>query len=217
MGQLITDPFRAARLVLRLRQNGITNNGVLSAMEAVDRGRYAPAGLADLAWEDMILPLPCGQSLLPPHSVARLVDSLALPAEPRGRTLLIGAGSGYTAAIVARLCKEVVAVERFKVLANHARDHLAANDVHNVEILQEDGLAARDDGPFDSILGVGLLEIDNPGVLKSLSPGGRAVFARTSGPDGHQRIGIFEGGAWRMGGSLSVSLTPLIEGVAQVL
>ena len=217
MAQLIADPFRAARLVLRLRQGGITNTAVLSAMEAIDRGWFSPEGVKDLAWEDMTLPLPCGQSLPPPRIAARMVDALALTEGQEGRSLLIGAGSGYTAAILAQISAEVMAVDRYKSLAGLARDHLAANGVSNVRVEQGDGLAAREDGPFDSILGMGLLEADNPDVLGALAPGGRAVFARTSGGAGQQHIAIYESGAWRMGGKLSVALDPFVPGMAKVL
>lgn len=153
MVDLIADPFRAARLVLSLRRQGITHDGVLSALETVDRGAFVLPELASMGGEDCALPILCGQSIPKPIVTARMLKALNVSPGKESRVLLIGAGSGYTTALLAQISRHVYAVERYKAMVDAARERLAQLKVENVTIRHGDGLGGlAEHGPFDRIL-----------------------------------------------------------------
>ena len=116
MADLIPDPLRAARLVLSLRRKGVTDDGVLTALETVDRGVFVAPHLAKMVAEDCALPIPCGQSIPRPIVTAKLLRALQISPGKEERVLLIGSGSGYTAALLSQICRP-------------SRDHLASREV----------------------------------------------------------------------------------------
>ena len=120
MADLIADPFRAARLILHLRRQGIRNDGVLSAIETINRGVFVDRSFKALAAEDAALPIPCGQMLPKPVVVAQLLSALSVTPGRQNTILMVGAGSGYVAALLAQIGRHVWAVERYRKLVDEA-------------------------------------------------------------------------------------------------
>lgn len=166
-----------AEFLLRLRGRGVRDLAVLRAIEGVPRQNFVPDRFRGLAGKDIALPLPCGQTMSEPIAVARAIEALRV--SPECRVLEIGPGSGYATAILARLCREVLAVERFRSLVVEARTRLAALESTGVTVIWGDGLAIPvDRGPFDRVL----VHAEMPGFPASLSSvladDGVAVYAR---------------------------------------
>jgi protein-L-isoaspartate(D-aspartate) O-methyltransferase len=137
--------------LLALRRRGISDQAVLRAMDEVPRGRFVEAGFADSAYADQALPIACGQTISQPYVVAYMTEQLAV--RPHHRVLEVGTGSGYQAAILSRLAREVVSIERYRTLADRAQERLRTLGYDNVEVVVGDGMAgvpAR--APFDRIV-----------------------------------------------------------------
>ena len=111
----------------------------------------SPPSFTDSAYADQALPIACGQTISQPYVVAYMTEQLEV--EPQHRVLEIGTGSGYQAAILSRLAREVVSIERYRTLADTARDRLKTLGYANVTILSGDGFAgAPERAPFDRIM-----------------------------------------------------------------
>ena len=137
--------------LLTLRRRGIGDQAVLRAMDEVPRAQFVEAEFAGTAYADQALPIACGQTISQPYVVAYMTEQLAL--RPHHRALEVGTGSGYQAAVLSRLAREVVSIERYRTLADKARERLRALGYHNVEVVVGDGLAgvpAR--APYDRII-----------------------------------------------------------------
>jgi protein-L-isoaspartate(D-aspartate) O-methyltransferase len=120
-------------------------------MDEVPRAQFVAAEFAGQAYADQALPIACGQTISQPYLVAYMTEQLGL--RPHHRVLEIGTGSGYQAAVLSRLAREVVSVERYRTLAEQARERLQALGYDNVDVLVGDGLAgAPAKAPFDRIL-----------------------------------------------------------------
>ena len=109
--------------LLTLRRRGIGDQAVLRAMDEVPRGHFVEPEFADRAYADQALPIDCGQTISQPYVVAYMTEQLAL--RPHHRVLEVGTGSGYQAAVLSRLAREVVSIERYRTLAERARARLA--------------------------------------------------------------------------------------------
>ena len=159
------------RLVFALRSHGVTDQRVLRAVEATPRHRFVDRAFRDRAWEDVALPISCGQTISQPSVVGVMTQALA--PTPRCKALEVGAGSGYQAAVLARLARRVYAIERHPTLAREAAARLAALDLTNVSIRPGDGaLGWPEQAPFDRIIVTAAAE-DPPRVLiDQLRPGG---------------------------------------------
>lgn len=185
MAGLIADPFRAARLLLHLRQEGVTDPRVLTAMETIDRAAFVDdPELAPLAFEDAMLPIPCGQVILRPAATGHLLQALALPEDGSARVLLVGFGSGYLAALLASLSAEVCALDRYGRLVREGAARLVRLGIGNVTVRQEDGLQGWPEPRlFDRILLSGTVSEVPEAVLAQLAPDGRlaAVLAGGAG------------------------------------
>jgi protein-L-isoaspartate(D-aspartate) O-methyltransferase len=137
--------------LLGLRRRGIADQAVLRAMDEVPRAQFVEAEFADRALADQALPIACGQTISQPYVVAYMTEQLAV--RPHHRVLEIGTGSGYQAAVLSRLAREVVSVERYRTLAEQARGRLKALGYDNVEVVVDDGLAGVPaKAPFDRIV-----------------------------------------------------------------
>jgi protein-L-isoaspartate(D-aspartate) O-methyltransferase len=167
------DPARI-RLIMDLRRRGITDARTLAAIERTPRETFAPQGLAHLAYADQPLPIGCGQTISQPYIVAAMTEALAL--EPSHRVLEVGTGSGYQTAILARLAREVVSIERWAPLLEEARARLAGLGVENVTLRVGDGaLGAPDLAPFDRILVTAAAPRRPDALLEQLSESGVLV------------------------------------------
>ncbi len=172
-----TDPrFQAARLVLQLRQAGVTDHNVTEALETTPRDQFTPRPFEADAWENVELPIDCGQSMTRPVTVGVMVQ--ALGAQKGHSVLEIGCGTGYVAAVLSRLARRIYSMDRYRTLVDKARVllerlHLAAQ----IEVRHGDGLAGWPEAaPFDRILLMGAVAELPPELGRQLAPGGVVVM-----------------------------------------
>jgi protein-L-isoaspartate(D-aspartate) O-methyltransferase len=165
---------RKMRFLFALRSRGVTDARVLTAMERVDRGLFVRGTFADRAYEDMPLPIACGQTISQPSVVGLMTQ--ALQVNPRDTVLEVGTGSGYQAAILAQLARRVYTVDRYRRLAREAAELFRQLDLTNITTITADGsFGLPEQGPFDRILVTAAAE-DPPGpLLEQLKPGGIMV------------------------------------------
>jgi protein-L-isoaspartate(D-aspartate) O-methyltransferase len=160
---------------LGLRRRGISDQAVLKAMDEVPREHFVAAGFADSAYADQALPIACGQTISQPYVVAFMTERLE--AAPQHRVLEVGTGSGYQAAVVSRLAREVVSVERYRTLADAARDRIKTLGYSNVTIIVGDGLAgAPEYAPFDRIIVTAAAEEVPKELVDQLTNGGKMLL-----------------------------------------
>src|SRR6202022_2403579 len=135
---------------LTLRRRGISDQAVLRAMEEIPRDVFVTAADRADAYRDSALGIACGQTISQPFVVAYMTERLQL--QKRHRVLEIGTGSGYQAAILSRLCRQVLTIERYRTLADRARDRLEKLGCDNVEVMLGDGFdIPANIGNFDRI------------------------------------------------------------------
>src|SRR4051794_15394802 len=152
----------------------VDDERVLAAMGAVPREKFVPEELAQDAWDNIPLPIGCGQTISQPLVVARMCELLELSAGDR--VLDVGTGSGYHAAVLARLCGHVWGVERHAAPSAQAASNLAAAGVANVTLLVADGtLGLPGEAPFDAINVAAAGAAVPPALEAQLGPGGRLV------------------------------------------
>ena len=193
------DPFAAAREAMvrdQLAGRGIRDERVLQALREVPRERFAPPDLAARAYEDCALPIAAGQTISQPYMVATMTEALALRGEER--VLEIGTGSGYQAAILARLCREVITVELVPQLAEAAEDRLRRLGFTNVKVAIGDGWNGWPPAaPYDGILVACAAPAIPPALLEQLADAGRLVIP--VGPEGGDQVlkVVRKDGSWR--------------------
>lgn len=162
------------QLLFALRSKGITEHRVLDAMERVDRGLFVRGIFAERSYEDMPLPIECGQTISQPSVVGLMTQ--ALDVSPRDKVLEIGTGSGYQAAILSHLARRVYTVDRHRRLVRAARDLLESLDIANVTVISADGgHGLPEQAPFDRILVTAAAEDPPPALLAQLREGGIMV------------------------------------------
>ncbi len=159
----------------QLASRDITDQSVLAAMRRVPRHRFVPPEIEDLAYADAALPIGRGQTISQPYMVA-LMTQLARP-HAQSKALDVGTGSGYQAAVLAELCKEVHSVEIVKSLADDARKRLAALGYENVVVRHGDGYQGdKQHAPFDLIIVAAAPDHVPDPLIEQLAPGGRLVI-----------------------------------------
>ena len=163
------------QFLFTLRSKGVTDPAVLMAMERVDRAAFVKGIFADRAYEDMPLPISCGQTISQPSIVGIMTQALRI--SPRDKILEVGTGSGYQAAILSHLARRVYTVDRYKRLVTEAHAIFAAQDITNITTFATDGShGLPDQAPFDRILLTAAAE-DPPGtLLQQLRVGGIMVL-----------------------------------------
>ncbi|MDH5531399.1 MAG: protein-L-isoaspartate(D-aspartate) O-methyltransferase [Paracoccaceae bacterium] len=166
---------RKMRFLFALRSKGVTDTRVLTAMENVDRGIFVKGHFADRAYEDMPLPIACGQTISQPSVVGLMTQALDI--QPRDKVLEIGTGSGYQAAILCELARRVYTIDRHRRLVREAEAIFAQLDLTNITALTGDGSRGLpDQAPFDKIIVTAAAE-DPPGpLLAQLRIGGIMVL-----------------------------------------
>ena len=169
------DAERQMAFVFALRQRGVRDKRVLEAMEKVDRGAFVKSVFHERAYEDMPLPIACGQTISQPSVVGLMTQ--ALDVHPRHKVLEVGTGSGYQAAVLSHLARRVYTVDRHKRLVAEAQAVFDQLGLTNITALAADGSRGYpEQAPFDRILVTAAAE-DPPGpLLAELKTGGIMVL-----------------------------------------
>jgi protein-L-isoaspartate(D-aspartate) O-methyltransferase len=205
------------QFMLDLRRRGISDAAVLRALDEVPREHFVEGGFAAAAYADRALPIACGQTISQPYVVAYMSEQLRLT--PQHRVLEVGTGSGYQAAVLSRLAREVVSVERYRTLAEAARRRLATLGYDNVEVVAGDGLAGVPErAPFDRIIVTAAAESVPQALAEQLAEGG--IMVLPLGPhDGIQRIVRLTkiAGEMQREDFIAVRFVPLLPGKAREL
>jgi len=166
---------------LALRRRGISDQAVLRAMDEVPREYFVAAEFTDSAYADQALPIACGQTISQPYVVGYMTERLEVA--PAHRVLEIGTGSGYQAAVLSRLAREVVTLERYRTLANSARARLKTLNYTNVEVLLGDGFSGEPmRAPYDRIIVTAAAETIPPALIAQLAEDG--IMVLPLGPHG---------------------------------
>jgi protein-L-isoaspartate(D-aspartate) O-methyltransferase len=203
--------------LLGLRQRGIGDAAVLRAMDEVPREQFVETRDADSAFADQALPIACGQTISQPYVVAYMTSLLDV--RPVHRVLEVGAGSGYQAAVLSRLARKVVSIERYRTLAETARARLARLGFGNVEVIAGDGFAGvPEHAPYDRIIVTAAAETIPEALVGQLAEGG--IMILPLGPQGGaQRIVKLTKNAdgLKREDLIAVRFVPLLPGKAREL
>ena len=165
------------RMVDRLRGEGIADERVLAAMSAVPRHVFVEEALASRAYEDTALPIGLGQTISQPDGVAKLIAALRAGGRDLGKTLEVGTGCGYQAAVLAHVAPEVYSIERIQALLDRARSNLLGLKLSNLRLVYGDGsLGVEKAAPFDSIIVAAAAAELPQALLQQLAVGGRMIL-----------------------------------------
>jgi len=186
-----------ARMVERLREQGVRDLRVLEAMGTVPRHLFVDEALRHRAYEDTALPINYGQTISQPYVVARMIEVLAAGRDgPRelGKVLEIGTGCGYQAAVLASIAREVYTVERIRQLHDRARRNLLGLKLSNLRLVHADGRAGLERAaPYDSIIVAAATYEVPEALLQQLARGGRMILPlRRGGTQDVQRLVLVE-------------------------
>jgi protein-L-isoaspartate(D-aspartate) O-methyltransferase len=186
----MTSQRTRARMVQRLRENGIRDERVLAAMASVPRHLFVEEALASRAYEDTALPIGFSQTISQPFVVARMVE-LVLQKEKTGTVLEVGTGCGYQAAVLAKCFPEAYSVERIKALLERARANLLPLRLKNLRLAHGDGYAGLEGAaPFQAIVVAAASRQVPQVLLRQLAPGGRMVLPLHEGAA--QKLVLYE-------------------------
>ena len=206
---------RKMAFLYALRSKGVRDKRVLEAMEKVDRGAFITGTFADRAYEDMPLPISCGQTISQPSVVAMMTQ--ALNVQPRDKVLEVGTGSGYQAAVLSHLARRVYSVERHARLTRSVRTLFQDLDITNVTIVTGDGsFGLPEQAPFDRIIVTAAAE-DPPGPLLAQLRIGGIMVVPVGQSDAVQhliKVSRTEEGL-EYEELMPVRFVPLMEGLAQ--
>lgn len=207
---------RVIELVMALRNAGVRDNAVLAAIERTPRNLFVPESFAGHAFENRPLPIDCGQTISQPLIVALMTQALELT--DRCKVLEIGTGSGYQAAVLARLCRRVYTIERYRTLSQEAVKRFESLRLTNIVTRIGDGTKGwPEQAPFDRIIITAAAPSRPDAILDQLRDGGVCVAPVQNGPvqtlyryrktpDGISEEAL-----------LDVRFVPLVEGVARSL
>ena len=214
----MTSERTRARMVERLREQGIRDEIVLAAMNAVPRHIFVDEALASRAYEDSPLPIGEGQTISQPWVVARMTE-LARNGGKLGAVLEIGTGCGYQTAVLAQIADEVYTVERIGALVAKARRNLQSLRLKNVRLKHGDGSTdLGEELAVDAVVvSAGASHVPEP-LLKYLRPGGRMVLPLSQREEGDyvQRLTVIENTAtgFKEQSLDAVRFVPLLPGTA---
>ncbi len=177
---------RQMQFVFQLRSAGVRDARVLSAMEDIPRDAFMEGIFQDRAYEDVALPIACGQTISAPSVVGLMTQ--ALDVMPRSKVLEIGTGSGYQAAVLAHLGRRVYTLERHKQLSKTASAAFNALGLNNIVALHKDGTEGLpEQAPFDRILVTAAADDVPSPLIGQLAEGGALVMPVGS-PDQTQKL-----------------------------
>ncbi len=206
-----------AAFVLRMRGLGLSDQRLMSAFEATPRMSFVGGNLGNVAYSRGILPIECGEFIEGLDLQAQLIKTLEL--EPSHRVLEIGTGSGFTAAVMARLSGRVLSLERYRTLVELAQQRMQALKIENCMIKHADGrLGLASDGPFDRIIVWSAFDVMPRHFVDLLSSNG--ILVTPIGPvDGEQTIARLTkvGSRFDQQDLMRVRFLPLAEGLSSAL
>jgi protein-L-isoaspartate(D-aspartate) O-methyltransferase len=210
----VTDGENTIRLIMELRRQGIRDDRVLRAMEQTPRELFVPEAFRDQAYDNVALPLAQGQTISQPYVVAFMTEALQVTA--RSRVLEIGTGSGYQAAVLARLVRQVYTIERYRSLALAAEARFKELGFGD-KVLSRVGDGMRgwpEAAPFDRILVTAAAPEVPAALLDQLAPGG--ILVAPIGSASEQEVMRYVRGPGGIAGEalLAVRFVPLVPGVA---
>ena len=210
---MTADAERKMQFLYALRSKGVTNTAVMTAMERIDRGDFIRGVFSERAYEDVPLPISCGQTISQPSVVGLMTQALMI--SPRDKVLEVGTGSGYQAAILSQLARRVYTVDRHRPLIKDASALFEALDLSNIIAFTADGsFGLPDHAPFDRIVVTAAAE-DPPGpLLAQLKIGGIMVVpvGQSDAVQGLIRVTKTETG-FDYEELRSVRFVPLVEGL----
>ena len=210
----MTSQRTRSRMVDRLREQGVRDERVLNAMAQVPRHVFVSPALAHRAYEDTALPLILGQTISQPYVVARMIELLLEGRDTLGKTLEVGAGCGYQAAVLGTLTRQVFAVERLAPLLGKARENLRTAHLSHVRLKHADGmLGLPEAAPFDTIIVAAAAATVPQTLLKQIAAGGRLILPVGAGEQSLRLIERTEKGFMEMNFD-PVRFVPLLPGVA---
>lgn len=204
-------------LIMGLRKQGIRDKRVLSAIERVPREKFIAATFRKQAYEDHALPIECGQTISQPYVVAYMTEQLHVG--DRMKVLEVGTGSGYQAAVLAKLCRRVYTIERYRTLLNDALKRFDDLRLHNITAKVGDGAKGwPEQAPFDRIIVTAAAPAVPQALVDQLKEGGLMIVpVGASGGRGEQKLVRIERTAEGVKREelLPVRFVPLVEGVAK--
>ncbi|MBS0369897.1 MAG: protein-L-isoaspartate(D-aspartate) O-methyltransferase [Proteobacteria bacterium] len=168
-------------MVERIKEQGVRDERVLAAMMAVPRHLFVEEALASRAYEDTALPLGLQQTISQPFVVARMIE-LLMAGRELGKTLEVGTGCGYQAAVLSQLATEVYSVERLRPLLDRARNNLRYLRRPNLRLKHADGsVGLKEAAPYDTIIVAAAAPKVPPALVEQLAEGGRLILPVGSG------------------------------------
>ena len=206
-----------AAFLLRMRGIGMDDRAVISAFEATPRRTFVPGQWQAHAWSQRMVPIACGEAMEGVDVQARAIS--ALEPAPGLRVLEVGTGSGYTAAVLGRLCGRVISIDRFRTLAEQARQRIDALGLGNVVVRHADGHAGLPaEGPFDRIVVWSSFEALPREFVDQLSTNG-VMVAPIGPPDGEQVLSKLAkiGSRFERQDLCTVRFQPIVSGIAAAL
>jgi len=217
MNELVNQREAFASFLLRLRGKGIVARELVSAFEATPKRAFVPERWQNAAWADGMIPIECGEAVESPDLQAQVFAALAI--EPGHRVLEIGTGSGFSAAVMARLAARVVTVERYKTLTELARQRFETLGIVNAFVRQADGSQGLPaEAPFDRIIVWAAFDSLPRSFADQLSSGG--IMIAPVGPDeGVQMLNKLTkiGSRFEREDIGAVRLQPIVRSVAQAI
>ena len=211
------DSVGRMQFLLGLRRRGISDPAVLRAMDEVPREHFVESSFMDKAYADQALPIACGQTISQPYVVAFMTEHLDV--QPSHRVLEVGTGSGYQAAVLSRLARNVVSVERYRTLADAARQRLSLLGYDNVDVVVGDGLAGVPErAPYDRIIVTAAAESIPPALIAQLAEDGIMVLPIGPHGGGQELVKLTKTGQGLSRENLiGVRFVPLLPGQAREL
>ena len=204
------------RMLARLREQGIQDEVVLSAMNEIPRHIFVDEALSTRAYEDVALPIGYSQTISQPYIVARMSEILR-NGKQLGKVLEIGTGCGYQTAVLSRIAKEVLSLERIRPLVMKARGHLRTLKCNNVKLDHADGsLGLSEYAPFDGIIVTAAASHVPQELLAQLAVGGRMVIPVGTNAQALyliERTNIDSGNDYKQTKLEAVKFVPLLGGL----
>lgn len=214
-GQMIESDPRLIRLIMSLRNQGISDTKVLAAIERVPRIAFISPDYADQALADRALPIECGQTISQPFVVAYMTEKLEL--NDRLKVLEVGTGSGYQAAVLSRLCRRVYTIERYRTLLRAAEKRFAKLGITNITSMAGDGMKGWPaQAPFDRIMVTAAAETVPEKLADQLKVGGKMVLPLTT-DNADQYLYVIERDSqgFHQKPLIPVRFVPLVPGIAR--